>query len=259
MCFAKEKKECILVHLRTACIALLAWASVATPIWAQSKAEAVLQSFVRDFATTGVSVTQGSKSVAQDAVEWRDVVVSMPRVKGNLKLGFIRSVEQADGSFVIEYPRMVTGTLAPVAGLAPLNLVATGEVLHLVSSAERGAVHKISTDSVSGVLNGADPASYTTVKIKNFALDHTADRGVPLQLNRIRDILFSGVFELDMKGGFAVLDRLVDLRKVSTSQADIARTMVRGFTTQGADGTDHLQLRVDVRENGAILINGNPF
>jgi hypothetical protein len=154
---------------------------------------------------------------------------------------------------------MMTGTLAPVAGLAPLNLVATGEVKHLVSSSERGAVHKISTDGVSGVLNGSDPATYTTLKIKNFALEHTADRGVPLQLNRIRDILFSGVFEVDMKGGFAVLDRLVDLGRVQQSQADFARTMVSGFTTQGAEGDDHLQLRVDVRENGAILKNGNPF
>lgn len=204
-------------------------------------------------------IKQGSKSVSENTVEWRDVVVSLPRVKGALKLGFIRSVEQADGSFVIEYPRMMTGTLAPVAGLAPLNLVATGEVKHLVPSAERSAVHKISTDGVSGVLNGSDSATYTTLKIKNFALEHTADRGVPLQLNRIRDILFSGVFEVDMKGGFAVLDRLVDLGRVQQSQADFARTMVSGFTTQGADGDDHLQLRVDVRENGAILKNGNPF
>lgn len=246
-------------HLRTICVATATWAVLATPLWAQSAAETVLQSFVKDLASTGVTVTQGSKSVSEDSVEWRNVVLSMPRVNGRLQLGFVRAVEQADGSFVVEYPRLMTGTLAPVAGLAPLNLVATGDVLHTVSSAGRGAVHNISTQSVSGVLNGSDPKTYTTLTVTDFKLEHTADRGVPLQLNRIRDILFSGVFEVDMKGGLGVLDRLVSLRKVSTSQASVARAMIGGVTTQGPDGDDHLKLRVDVRENGAILLNGNPF
>jgi hypothetical protein len=45
-CFATEKKEYQLLHLRTACFAMLAWAAFGAPSWAQSKAEAVLQSFV---------------------------------------------------------------------------------------------------------------------------------------------------------------------------------------------------------------------
>lgn len=259
VCFAEQKKECHLLRFKTACAAAVTWAVLGTSVWAQSAAETVLQSLVKDFAATGVTITQGSKSVADGSAEWRNVVLAMPRVKGQLKLDFIRAVEQADGSFVVEYPKQMTGVLRPVAGLGPLNVMATGDVSHTVSSAARGAVHVISTDQVLGVLNGANPSSTTTMTLTDFTLEHTADRGVPLRIDRIRDWLFSGVLDVDMKGGFAVLDKLVALGDMSASQAGVARTMVGGFTTQGPDGEDHLRMRVDVRKNGAILINGNPF
>lgn len=222
------KKEYHLAQLRTVCVAALVWVALSAPVWAQSAVEKVLQSIVKDFAATGVTVKQGSKSFSEGAVEWRNVMLSMPRVTGQLKLGFVRVVEQPDSTFVIEYPRMMTGRFAPVAGLSPLNLVTTGAVSHSVSSAKRGAVHKISTDSVSGVLSGTNPTSYTTLNPADFALEHTADRGVPLRLDRIRDWLFSGVLEIDVKGGFAVLDKLVALGEVSTFQANVVRTMVGG-------------------------------
>ena len=92
-----------------------------------------------------------------------------------------------------------------------------------------------------------------------FVLSHTDDVGVPLQLKRIRDIPMSGKLAVDIKGGLGVLDRLVSLGQVSAQQSEVARTVIGMFAVKGSGGDDHLMFSAQVRENGAMLINGNPF
>jgi len=65
----------------------------------------------------------------------------------------------------------------------------------------------------------------------------------------------TGVLEFALRGGNALLDTLVDMGIVPTEEAMGARMMLALFTRPG-DGPDELLTTLEVREDGAVLANG---
>lgn len=67
-----------------------------------------------------------------------------------------------------------------------------------------------------------------------------------------------GTVDLDLKGGIGLLDKLVALGLVPADQGEMVKMMSGMFTLPGGDGSDHLTSKIEMKEGGSILVNGNP-
>jgi Uncharacterized protein conserved in bacteria (DUF2125) len=65
-----------------------------------------------------------------------------------------------------------------------------------------------------------------------------------------------GQINLDLKGGFGLLDKLSALGLVQPDQAMMVRAMSGMFTVPGGEGNDHLVSKIEMQAGGAILANG---
>lgn len=65
-----------------------------------------------------------------------------------------------------------------------------------------------------------------------------------------------GELNLDLKGGVGLLDKLVALGLVPQQQGQMVKMMSGMFTVPGGDGADHLISKIEMKEGGAILANG---
>ena len=65
-----------------------------------------------------------------------------------------------------------------------------------------------------------------------------------------------GEVNLDLKGGVGLLDKLVGLGLIQQQQGQMVKMMSGMFTVPGGDGTDHLVSKIEMKEDGAILANG---
>lgn len=229
------------------------------PALAQNTAENVLRDLVQDLSATGAQISKRSHVVLGDQVEWRDVVVTLPRIQGRLELPFLRATELENGSVAINYPDILTGEATPVRGLPAMRMTVSGVINHVIEKPGRAQVHDVKMDGVTVSLVGTKPASKATLSITEFELKHTEDVGVPLRLNRIRDVPMSGTFDLHVFGGLGALDLLIGMGEVSAQQGDFARMVASMFAVKGEEGEDHLNVKIEARKNGAFLINGNPL
>lgn len=65
-----------------------------------------------------------------------------------------------------------------------------------------------------------------------------------------------GSVDLDLKGGLGLIDKLVGIGVLPEQQAQMAKMMSGMFTLPGGDGPDHLTSKIEMKEDGAILANG---
>ncbi|MEM7439664.1 MAG: DUF2125 domain-containing protein [Pseudomonadota bacterium] len=65
-----------------------------------------------------------------------------------------------------------------------------------------------------------------------------------------------GELNLDLKGGLGLVDKLVGIGLLPAEQAQMAKMMSGMFTVPGGDGPDHLTSKIEMKEGGAILANG---
>lgn len=65
-----------------------------------------------------------------------------------------------------------------------------------------------------------------------------------------------GEVNLDLKGGIALIDKLVGIGLLPAEQGQMVKMMSGMFAVPG-DGPDHLTSKIEFQENGAILANGN--
>jgi hypothetical protein len=65
-----------------------------------------------------------------------------------------------------------------------------------------------------------------------------------------------GEVNFDLKGGIGLLDKLVALGLVPQQQGQMVKMMSGMFTVPGGDGTDHLKSKIEMKEGGVILANG---
>ncbi|WGI22266.1 hypothetical protein [Amylibacter sp. IMCC11727] len=229
------------------------------PVAAQNMAETVLRELVQELGPSGAKISKRSQTAVENGVEWRDVVITLPRIQGRLELPFLRAVEVENNAVAITYPDTITGVATPVRGLPAIRMTVTGAIDHVIQKPGRAQVHDVRMDGVTVTLVGTKPASQAILTITDFDLKHTEDVGVPLRLNRIRDVPMSGAFDLHVYGGLAALDLLIGMGEVSEQQGDFARMVASMFAVKGAEGEDHLNVKIEARKNGAFLINGNPL
>lgn len=65
-----------------------------------------------------------------------------------------------------------------------------------------------------------------------------------------------GEVNLDLKGGIGLIDKLVSIGLVPEQQAQMVKMMSGMFAVPGEDGPDHLVSKIEMKEDGAILANG---
>lgn len=65
-----------------------------------------------------------------------------------------------------------------------------------------------------------------------------------------------GTANLDLKGGIGLLDKLVALGLVPEQQGQMVKMMSGIFAVPGGNGTDHLTSKIEMKEGGSILVNG---
>lgn len=231
----------------------------ALPVAAQTVAERVLQDLADELVPAGVLIKVGSKAVSDGSVEWRNVTIAMPRIKGRLAVDVIRAVEGVDGDVMITYPKQMRGIAVPVKGLPPMAMTVSGVIDHVIEKPGRAQVHHVRTEQVSIGFANTEPQAKITAQVTEFKLVHTEEIGVPLKASRIRDIPMSGALDLDLKGVLRLLDALVKLGEISTTQAEVGQMVAGPFFEDGSEGSDHLTAKIQLRENGALLINGDPL
>ncbi len=65
-----------------------------------------------------------------------------------------------------------------------------------------------------------------------------------------------GEVNFDLKGGIGLLDKLMALGLVPQEQGQMVKMMSGMFTLPGGNGEDHLTSKIEMKEGGAILANG---
>lgn len=58
------------------------------PVAAQNMAETVLRELVQELGPSGAKISKRSQTAVENGVEWRDVVITLPRIQGDWNCRF---------------------------------------------------------------------------------------------------------------------------------------------------------------------------
>lgn len=124
-----------------------------------------------------------------------------------------------------------------------------------------GAKVKWLVDVLNGVKNTAQPMEVENVTLNDLTLEiagaklhGTGDLAIDNTKIPLKPV---GAFDLDLKGGIGLLGKLTELGLVQKEQQQML-TMFSGlFATPGGDGDDHLKTKIELTEDGGVIVNGN--
>ena len=104
------------------------------------------------------------------------------------------------------------------------------------------------------------PATVDSVDINDITLEIAGAKfngqGAAMIDNSSMPPMPVGELNLDLKGGIGLLDKLVSLGLLPQEQGQMVKMMSGMFTVPGGDGTDHLTSKIEMKQGGAILANG---
>ena len=104
------------------------------------------------------------------------------------------------------------------------------------------------------------PAEVQDVTINNITLDVAGARlegqGSAVLDNSKFPPEPIGAVDLDLKGGVGLLDKLVALGLVPQEQGQMVKMFSGMFAVPGGGGGDHLTSKIEMKEGGSILVNG---
>ncbi len=148
----------------------------------------------------------------------------------------------------------VWGMFDPTGSLprdeATLNIDVSAQLKWLTELLKVGAADDMPVEVSSVTINDLllDVAGVIFTGNGSTTLDNSSFPPVP-----------AGEVSLDLKGGITLLDKLVSLRLIPEQQGQMMKMMSGVFSVPGGEGTDHLVTKIEMKEDGAILANGQPL
>jgi len=144
--------------------------SSSVPAFSQSLAEQVIEEYFAQVAENGVSIDPGIKTVSGKTVEWRDVLITLPKGQGVMGWEFIRAQEIGDGKVSISYPEVLpiningAGDMPAIEGSVTLL-----EAEHIISGAANARRHDFSASTMAYQIAAQDKSFSMIIELSNPA------------------------------------------------------------------------------------------